>query len=293
MRSNSLGHRIAAGVLSPSTTRDRVGPPSTSGYGVPRRVLAGVLGVDLPPRHITSGGSGPTGDNSTEIVRETVPGATAASSAAEPVSDRFDAEASGETGASAAPVGEPDSSAVTIRSVRGSELPALHRVDRLVFGRFAYPYFMLRQLVELHADHCLVADDRGELVGYCLGAPSDEGQIGWILGLTVLPRVRGAGYARDLIREVSLRLFADDVREIRLAMYPDNDRAIRLYTSLGFTHAELRPDYFGPGADRLIMAVRAGEMREGEWAGADAVGAWLASDAHDVGIGLGRMHFHE
>ena len=172
--------------------------------------------------------------------------------------------------------------------MRESELLALHRVDRLVFGRLAYPYFVLRQLVELHGQYCVVAQRGEELVGYCFGAPSARRDFGWVLGLAVLPNSRGAGIARSLIRDVTLRLFANGLPEVRLAVEPANDRAIRIYESLGFRMVTLRLDYFGPEAHRLIMAVTVGEIQEGEWEEPDDIGEWLESDALEMGVGLGR-----
>ena len=148
--------------------------------------------------------------------------------------------------------------AVVIRSAEQSDLEGLHRVDRLVFGRLAYPLFALAQLFELHARHCLVADDGGRLVGYCLGAVAGRPQIGWLLGLAVLPDSRDAGHGRQMVREAVRRMAAEGVGEVRLAVDPDNSAAIHLYETLGFRICGFRPEYFGPEGDRLIMSIDSG-----------------------------------
>jgi len=165
-----------------------------------------------------------------------------------------------------------DSAMVVIRPARESDLDALHRVDRLVFGRLAYPYFTLRQLIDVHSRHCVVADDGARLRGYCLGALTTRPKTGWVLGLGVLPQSRGAGYGRDLVREAVRRVIADGAREVRLNVDPDNSTAIHLYETLGFRITGFRPHHFGPEADRLIMSTT--RLRGDTPSGTDRLDAW-------------------
>lgn len=142
---------------------------------------------------------------------------------------------------------------VVIRPAAEKDLDALHGLDRRVFGKLAYPYFALRQLMDVHSRHCVVADDGRGLLGYCLGALATRPEVGWVLGLGVLPEVRGAGYGRELVAEAIRRIVADGAREVRLLVDPDNAVAIHIYEKLGFRVCGYRPDYFGPEAHRLIM----------------------------------------
>ncbi len=148
-----------------------------------------------------------------------------------------------------------DGAVVVIRSAVESDIAALHRVDRLIFGRLAYPFFTLRQLIDVHNRHCVVADDGHGLLGYCLGALSIRPKTGWVLGLGVLPQSRNTGYGRDLISETVRRILADGAREVRLAVDPDNGAAIHVYETVGFRITGFQPHYFGPEADRLIMTI--------------------------------------
>lgn len=144
---------------------------------------------------------------------------------------------------------------VVIRTVKEQDLESLHALDKEIFDGMAYPYFVLRQLLDLHARHCLLADDGTRLVGYCLGAVSaaPDPHTGWLLGLGVSRELRGGGYGRDLAKETLRRLREDGARRVQLAVEPDNDPAIHLYESLGFRVVEYRTDYSGPGGDRMIM----------------------------------------
>ena len=163
---------------------------------------------------------------------------------------------------------------VVIRPAVESDLEALHRVDRLVFGRLAYPYFTLRQLIDVHSRHCVVADDGHALLGYCLGALATRPKTGWVIGLGVLPQSRGSGYGRDLVNETVQRIIEDGAREVRLSVDPDNTTAIHLYETLGFRITGFRPHYFGPDADRLIMTTT--RARGAAPPGADRLDSWWA-----------------
>jgi ribosomal protein S18 acetylase RimI-like enzyme len=137
------------------------------------------------------------------------------------------------------------------------DLPELSRLDREVFGKHAYPYFMLRQLYDMYAQHLLVLDDGAGLRGYVLAGTTLRAERCWILGLAVAADGRGRGLGRMLMLEILERLRGEGVREVLLTVEPANVTAIVLYRSLGFVPAEpdegFRKAYFGPGEDRIVM----------------------------------------
>ncbi|WP_370422942.1 GNAT family N-acetyltransferase [Streptomyces sp. QH1-20] len=159
-----------------------------------------------------------------------------------------------------------------VREVAEGDLPQLLRLDRAVFQGAAYPFFVMRQLFDVHREHLLVlegpgAEGRGEgpgkgiapggprLVGYVLAGVVPGGKDAWILGLGVEPAERGHGHGRRLLRAGLARLTDHGVGEVRLSVEPANHAAIRLYRSFGFTEAGRRDDYFGPDEDRLLMSL--------------------------------------
>ncbi|MGW2650984.1 N-acetyltransferase family protein [Streptomyces sp. NPDC001393] len=145
---------------------------------------------------------------------------------------------------------------LTIRAVTEADLPQLARADREIFREDAYPYFVLRQLFDLHGDRLLVLDDGESLYGYVLYVTTPDRDRSWILSLGVTLGQRGQGLGRRLMLEVLRRLRAEGVSEVRLTVEPGNDGAVLLYRSLGFaSDAGPRKDYFGPGEDRLIMTL--------------------------------------
>ncbi|MEU6574075.1 GNAT family N-acetyltransferase [Streptomyces sp. NPDC046805] len=140
-----------------------------------------------------------------------------------------------------------------IRAVTEDDLPALLRLDTEAFPSEPYPYFVLRQFLDVYGDHMLVLDDGTTLRGYVV-ATSPHAAGSWILSLVVTPGLRGRGLGRRLMREILHRLHAESVTSVRLTVEPGNDTAVVLYRSLGFTpEGEPRKDYFGPGQSRLVM----------------------------------------
>ncbi|GAA3854027.1 GNAT family N-acetyltransferase [Streptomyces sp. NPDC127159] len=145
---------------------------------------------------------------------------------------------------------------LTMREVTEDDLPELVRVDQEAFPDDPYPYFVLRQLCDLHGDCLLVLEDGKSLHGYVLYVTTRDGYRSWIVSLGVTRDQRGRGLGRRLMLEVLRRLRGEDVREVRLTVEPANAAAIMLYRSLGFSSDEgVRHDYFGPGEDRLIMTL--------------------------------------
>lgn len=145
---------------------------------------------------------------------------------------------------------------LTMRGVTEADLPELVRVDREAFPEEPYPYFVLRQLYDLHGDRLLVLDDGERLHGYVLFPVSSDGHQGWIMSLGVTRDQRGRGLGRWLMMEVLRRLRAEGVRQVRLTVEPANAAAIMLYRSIGFSSDEgVCKEYFGPGEDRLVMTL--------------------------------------
>ncbi|MFJ3617372.1 GNAT family N-acetyltransferase [Streptomyces iakyrus] len=152
----------------------------------------------------------------------------------------------------------PEPRPLMLRSVREHDLPELWRLEEEIFSDAAYPAFLFRQLIDLHAEHFLVLDDgTGSLHGYVLAGTTALSRDAWILGLCVAPDHRRQGLARRLMAELLTRLRLTRTERVRLTVEPANHPAIELYRSLGFRPEEPDAgrcrDYFGPGQDRLVM----------------------------------------
>ncbi|WP_406353698.1 GNAT family N-acetyltransferase [Streptomyces sp. NBC_01635] len=133
----------------------------------------------------------------------------------------------------------------------------LHILDERVFKEVAYPYFLMRQLVDIYSRHFLVLDDDEHIHGYVLAATSALSRESWILGLCVAMDHRGEGLGRLLMAAILKQLRSDGIHVVRLTVEPGNNVAVTLYECLGFVPEQpgngFRSDYFGPGEHRLIM----------------------------------------
>ncbi|MBR7835933.1 GNAT family N-acetyltransferase [Actinospica durhamensis] len=155
-----------------------------------------------------------------------------------------------------------------IRQVAHRDLEPLHGVDLHVFGELAYPYFALRQLIDVHYRHFLVADAgpdlpglAPELLGYVLAAHAAQAPEAWLLNLGVRPDMRRRGYGRMLFERCLAGLRRDGAGLVRLTVEPGNHAAIRLYESAGFRIQDLQRDYYGPGEHRYCMSVSLDSLR--------------------------------
>lgn len=151
-----------------------------------------------------------------------------------------------------------------IRPLRSAELPALCDLDQRVFGPLAYPFFVLRQLHDVHGDDLLVLDEHGVLLGYSLGVRSATPGLGWVLGLGIDAAARGRGYGERLARATIARLARCGIDRVRLTVRGHDDSALSLYRRLGFAHIEEIPDYFGPGETRVLLEARLPDSDPGQ-----------------------------
>lgn len=140
-----------------------------------------------------------------------------------------------------------------IRQVKHDDLAALHDVDEAVFGKLAYPMFVLRQFIDVHQRHFLVADAGPLLLGYVLAGYAAGSHEAWLLGLGVRAEARNRGYGRALLERCLERLKNDGACSVRLSVEPDNHAAIKLYESTAFKLMGFYRDYYGPGEDRFEM----------------------------------------
>jgi [ribosomal protein S18]-alanine N-acetyltransferase len=145
---------------------------------------------------------------------------------------------------------------VGIRGGHEEDLPELVRLERESFSHDPYPYFVLRQFVSAFSSHLLVLDAGTHLCGYVQTTPPDDGRS-WVLSLCVTPGMRRRGFGRGLMSDSLATLRAAGGHNVSLTVEPANVPALLLYKSLGFTQVGdgPRPDYFGPGEDRLLMTL--------------------------------------
>ena len=149
-----------------------------------------------------------------------------------------------------------------IRQVEAGDLRAVSEIDQAIFGPLAYPYFVIRQLFDVHQGEMLALDDGERLLGYSIAVHSTTAGLGWFLSLGVMPEARGAGNGGRLARASLRELRRRGVERVLLSVKQTNIPAMRLYRRLGFTAVGEVDDYLGPGEGRQLLEL---DMRAGAW----------------------------
>jgi ribosomal-protein-alanine N-acetyltransferase len=112
----------------------------------------------------------------------------------------------------------------------------------------------VRQAAELFPDTFLVLLEDGMVRGFAVGAivPANPREA-WIIRMRIADNCQGRGLGRMLSSDLIAAIQKKGVNKIFLTVSPANIPAVRLYASVGFFETAFKPDYFGPGEDRLIM----------------------------------------
>jgi ribosomal protein S18 acetylase RimI-like enzyme len=124
---------------------------------------------------------------------------------------------------------------VVLREFEWSDLAATHALWMECFGSLKPEDepTALRRTWELAPDLFLVALDGSRLVGTTLG--TTDGRRGFLYHVAVAASHRRQGIARELVQEVSRRVFARGFQVVHLRVLGENEDAIAFYRALGFT----------------------------------------------------------
>ena len=149
-------------------------------------------------------------------------------------------------GAGTAPAG------VTLRSMNGADIPAVHVLERRLFPVDAWPLQMFHdELAQAETRHYLVAEVAGEIVGYaglmCIEPIAD------VQTIAVVPEYEGRGIGSALLRELISEGRRRGAADLLLEVRADNPRAQQLYRRFGFEQIHVRRKYYRDGVDALIM----------------------------------------
>jgi ribosomal-protein-alanine N-acetyltransferase len=99
-----------------------------------------------------------------------------------------------------------------------------------------------------------VHEDADGIDGYvCLAAVPPEGDVQTI---AVAPRSQGQGLGRALLDALLEEARRRGCTQVFLEVLDTNEAAIALYERTGFERQGRRRDYYGPGADALVMRKR-------------------------------------
>ncbi|PXX63274.1 ribosomal-protein-alanine N-acetyltransferase [Nocardia tenerifensis] len=133
-----------------------------------------------------------------------------------------------------------------------ADLADVAAIEAERFGDQAYPYFVLRQLFDLHGANWLIVEVDGVVLGHVLVALTPD-RRGWLLSLAVSTRSCGRGYGSTLLAEAISLCRQRAMRSVLITVRPTNRTAYDLYRRIGFAWTGYEERYFGAGEPRDVL----------------------------------------
>ena len=143
---------------------------------------------------------------------------------------------------------------LTFRPGRLEDVQELTRLDRVCFGRYAYPAHLIESVMAL-GHTCLVVEDPqcGDIVGFAMLMAHPEHQSGVLVTLDVEPGSRRRGVGTALVGQCARDLHdAIGDAAIWLTVASRNLDAISFYGALGFAKVRRIGGYYGDD-DAIVM----------------------------------------
>lgn len=155
------------------------------------------------------------------------------------------------------PVNEPVTSPVVVcRQAVKEDIEALIELDRVCFGRQAWPVRAWWEVITLPEWTTLVLTEDGWVIAASVLLPAAP--VSWLASLAVRPGSRRRGLGRALLRKALLAARTASARWLSLEVDRANRVAVGLYRREGFgTVRRFRED----GRSRLEMVHRVGRGR--------------------------------
>jgi ribosomal-protein-alanine N-acetyltransferase len=142
---------------------------------------------------------------------------------------------------------------LVLRDIHRSDLEALYALDQICFDSgIAYSKTELKQILRSASGCGVLAESRGEIVGFAAGYVSSRG-AGHVVTLDVSPGFRRKGAGRALFNNLLERFRKAGATGIRLEVEVENAPAIAFYRSFGFRSTRRVSDYYGYGRDAWEM----------------------------------------
>ena len=141
--------------------------------------------------------------------------------------------------------------AYLIEKASWRDLLALSALEKVCFGRDAWPLIELMGVLTFPGVVRLRAVGDGILVGFIAGDPRKRDNTGWILTLGVLPDWRRKGIAKALLNKCEEQMH---MPQMKLSVRRSNTTAISLYEKLGYKQVDIWSKYYRGGEDGLVLA---------------------------------------
>ena len=154
--------------------------------------------------------------------------------------------------------GIPQSSPVhlvpVIRRALVSDIPGIMAIERASFIE-PWDHETIVQSIEYFPTTCFVAEYRGEIMGFLIGAPQlvEEGYYGHISNLAVADRCRRRGIGNLLLKRAEHQFLVEGARGIQLEVRESNEGARKFYKKMGYEEVFVFPWYYSNGENAVVM----------------------------------------
>jgi len=153
-------------------------------------------------------------------------------------------------------------SPVTIREMKLEDVPQVFELGQKLFTAEKLPTLYrswddheLAQLFSSEAEHCLVAESDGRIVGFALGRvmekPQSAWKYGWLLWLGVHSSCKRRGIARRLLNQLTELFVKKEARIMLVDTDEDNLEALAFFRKYGFGQ-EIKHVYLSKNLDEHL-----------------------------------------
>ena len=138
------------------------------------------------------------------------------------------------------------------------DLRAVYQLERICFGRDAWPLLDVVGVLTFPQVIRLKAVDGDQLVGFIAADLRRSERTAWIATLAVLPEHRGRGIGQALLRNCESQI---TLPKIRLCVRESNQPAIQLYQKFGYQQVETWKKYYRGGENARVFEKITGAAR--------------------------------
>jgi [ribosomal protein S18]-alanine N-acetyltransferase len=141
---------------------------------------------------------------------------------------------------------------IKLRSYVPDDFEALFEIDQACYPpEVAYSRRELRAYLGFQGADCVVAEESGNPIGFCLTAHRDA--RGYIVTIDVLESRRGKHAGSKLLAESERRLAANGMSEIDLETATDTESVVAFWLKHGYRKRGQMKGYYPGGRDAYAM----------------------------------------
>lgn len=138
-----------------------------------------------------------------------------------------------------------------IRPARASDIDALLQIENSVFSTDRISRRSFRQHIDSDSASLLVADNRGQVLGYCLVLYRAGSGVARLYSIAVANNAGMKGLGQALLAAAERDAYGHERLVLRLEVREDNARAIDLYERAGFRRFRRDEQYYEDGSPAL------------------------------------------